>query len=129
MDKPTQYTKIRDDITNIYRDEEDLFGPLKNEKPDKTATKEERVLCNEHKKLVTRGYKQIQERIKDLRHGFSKAIVNGTSSGNGKFVYEHYDRLKQIWSASSNMEPLTCRIDTSSVNMTQITVNRTRWLG
>ena len=49
--------------------------PLENEKPDKTATKEERVLCNEHKKLVTRGYKQIQERIKDLRHGFSQAVV------------------------------------------------------
>ena len=42
------------------------------------------------------------------------------SSGSGKFVYEHYDRLKQIWGGSPNTKPLTCRIDTSSVNMTQI---------
>ena len=119
-DKPTQYTKIRDDMAGIYRDEEDLFGPLENEKPDKTATKEEKALFNDRKKLVTRGYKRIQEKIKDLRQGFSKAIVNGTRSGSGKFVYEHYDRLKQIWGGSPNTEPLTCGIDTSSVNMTQI---------
>ena len=119
-DKPTQYTEIRDDMANIYRDEEDLFGPLENEKPDKTATKEEKVLFNDRKKLVTRGYKRIQEKIKDLRQGFSKANVNGTRSGSGKFVYEHYDRLKQIWGGNPNTEPLTCGIDTSSVNMTQI---------
>ena len=119
-DKHTQYTKIRDDMADIYRDEEDLFGPLENEKPDKTATKEEKGLFNDRKKLVTCGYKRIQEKIKDLRQGFSKAIVNGTCSGSGKFVYEHYDRLKQIWGGSPNMEPLTCGIDASSVNMTQI---------
>ena len=119
-DKHTQYTKIRDDMADIYRDEEDLFGPLENEKPDKTATKEEKALFNDRKKLVIRGYKRIQEKIKDLRQGFSKAIVNGTRSGSGKFVYEHYDRLKQIWGGSPNTEPLTCGIDTSSVNMTQI---------
>ena len=58
-------------MADIYK-EEDLFGPLKNGKPPETA------LFDERKKLVTRGYKRIQEKIKDLRQGFSKAIVNGS---------------------------------------------------
>ena len=45
-------------MADIYRDEEDLFGPLENEKPDKTATKEEKALFNDRKKLVTHGYKR-----------------------------------------------------------------------
>ena len=119
-DKPAQYNKIREAMADIYKEEEDLFGPLKNEKPPETATKVERALFDERKKLVTRGYKRIQEKIKDLRQGFSKAIMNATRSGSGKLVYEHYDRLKQIWGGCPNTEPLTCGIDTSSVNTTQV---------
>ena len=103
-------------MTKLYADDEDLFGsPLLNSLTD-DVSKEEKQLFKQQKKDISRGYQQILEKIKDLRQGFSKAILNGTRSGSGKIVYEHFDRLKQLWGGCPNTKPLSCGVDTSSVN-------------
>ena len=66
-DKPAQYSKIREGMADIYKEEEDFFGPLAIEKLSENATKEEKALFNEQKKLFSRGYKRIQEKIKEIR--------------------------------------------------------------
>lgn len=115
-DKPAQYTKIREEMAKYYIDDEDLFGPDNLAKIAENSTKEEKKIYNAKLKLVNRGYQRIREKIKDLRQGFSKAVLNGTRSGSGKMVYDHYDKLKQIWGGCPNTEPLSTGIDTSSVN-------------
>ena len=71
---------------------------------------------NDKKKLVTRGYQRVREKIKDLRQGFSKAILSGTRSGSGELVYDNYDRLKQLWGGCPNTQPLSSEIDSNDVN-------------
>ena len=103
-------------MTKLYADDEDLFGsPLLNSLTD-DVSKEEKQLFKQQKKDISRGYQQILEKIKDLRQGFSKAILNGTCSGSGKIAYEHFDRLKPLWGGCRNTKPLSCGVDTSSVN-------------
>lgn len=115
-DKPAQYKNIREEMSKYYVDDEDMFGPESITKIAENATKEEKKIYNAKLKLVARGYQRIREKIKDLRQGFSKAVLNGTRSGSGKIVYDHYDRLKQIWGGCANTQPLSSGIDTSSVN-------------
>ena len=118
-DKPVQYNAIRDEMAKLYADDEDLFGsPSPNSLTD-DASKEEKQLLKQQKKDISRGYQRILEKIKDLRQGFSKAILKGTRSGSGKIVYEHFDRLKQLWGGCPNTKPLSCGVDTSSVNTNQ----------
>ena len=46
------------------------------------------------------------EKIKELRQGFSNAVISGTRSGSGKLVMEFYDTMVQIWGGSPATEPL-----------------------
>ena len=64
-DKPAQYSKIREAMAEIYEDDEDLFGPSGLDKIAENASEEEKTIYNEKKKTISRGYKRIQEKIKD----------------------------------------------------------------
>ena len=38
----------------------------------------------------------------------------GTRSGSGKIVFEHYDKLVQIWGGSASTKPLSFGVDADS---------------
>ena len=101
-EKPRMYSDIRSRIAMLYAETEDkMSGPVETTtattqhlsddelKSIKAATKKQR-------ELITRGRSRILEKIKDIRQNFSRAVVNGTRSGSGKIVYEHYDKLSLI---------------------------------
>ena len=61
----------------------------------------------------SRGKKWIQEKTKEIRQAFSKAVVSGPRSGSGKIVFEHYDNLLLIWGGLANSNPLPFGISSS----------------
>ncbi|XP_057305334.1 uncharacterized protein LOC130642262 [Hydractinia symbiolongicarpus] len=113
-DKPMQYKVIRTELAKLYQNEEEVFGPVED-----TSTELSQENVREMKKMIARGYQRVLEKIKDLRQGFSKAVISGTRSGCGRLVYEHYDSLKLLWSGSANTEPLPNGIDSADVNQTK----------
>ena len=72
----------------------------------------------EERKLIKTGYTRIQQKVKETRQSFSKAVITGSRSGSGKLVCEHYETLKSIWGGSSNIEPLSCGIDSTEIQET-----------
>ena len=54
---------------------------------------------------IQKGHQRIQEKIKEIRQNFSKAVTAGTRSGSGRIVYEFYDELIAIWGGSVASEP------------------------
>ena len=43
----------------------------------------------------------------------------GTRTGSGKIVFEHYDKLVQIWGGSASTEPLSFGVDADSFSEEQ----------
>ena len=70
---------------------------------------------NELKKIDI-GYKRIQNKIKDLRQGYSKAVLVGRRSGSGQLVCEFYDELTLIWAGAPNTQPLPMGISSSQIS-------------
>ena len=68
------------------------------------------------KSCIAKGYNRIVEKVKEIRHSFSKAVVSGTQSGCGKIVFEFYEKLITIWGGSANTEPLSFGISTETLN-------------
>ena len=58
----------------------------------------------------------MQEKLKEIRQSFSKAVTTGSRSGSGKIVLEHFDQLVQIWGGSPATESLTFGTNTDEVN-------------
>ena len=111
-DKVGLYREVRLAMAELYKNEEEQhFGPpvgavianATNEKDFREATK--------------RGLKRIQEKIKDIRQNFSKAVVSGSRSGSGKIVYEFYDKLITLWGGSANIEPLEFGVNGDSFDI------------
>ena len=50
---------------------------------------------------MTKGVKRINEKVKEMRRDFSKAVVTGTRSAV-EIVHEHYDRLASLWGDAAN---------------------------
>ena len=107
---------MREEMAKIYQDDEELFGPYSLIVIQENSSKEEKKAYNDKKKLVTRRYQRVREKIKDLRQGFSKVILSGTRGGSDELVYDNYDRLKQLWGGCPNTQPLSSRIDSNDVN-------------
>ena len=120
--KVTQYQHIRKEMGKIHPE---FFGlpeetaPLK---PVSEMTVDEKTAyekqSKEERKLIRTGYTRIQQKVKETRQSFSKAVVTGSRSGSGKLVYEHYETLKLIWGGSPNIEPLSCGIDSTEIQDT-----------
>ena len=51
----------------------------------------------EENSQIQRDHQRIQEKVKEIRQNFSKAVTAGKTSGSGKLVYEFYDELVHIW--------------------------------
>ena len=118
-DKSMQYKNIRLSMARIYNNNDPelpnylCFGPSSiKELPsnyDDLSTQEQKEAKNEikvSKELILKAHKRITEKIKEIRHNFSKAILSGRRSGSGKIIYEHYDKLILIWGSTPNVVPL-----------------------
>eukprot|EP00794_Sanderia_malayensis_P010301 gene10301-11364_t len=123
-DKIAQYRALRIKMAERFNqssNEELPFGPV-NVAPQRSGeyTEEEIKEYNKNmkqeQKQITTGYNRVQEKVKLIRQGFSKAIIAGTRSGSGKLICEHYDTLKNIWGGSPNSKPLSTGIHSSGIN-------------
>ena len=120
-DRPVQYNEIRREMAKLY---DDVFGPVCLPYRDKNEiTQEEekpwQIYFKEENEKIRKGHVRIQEKIKDIRQNFSKAVVAGTRSGSEKIVFEHYDKLVQIWGGSASTEPLSFGVDADSFSEEQ----------
>ena len=112
-DKTAQYLAARETMAAIYCDDETSFGPTEapnwrenfgqlSQEDQVTVKKEIKI----QKELTVKGKSRIQEKIKEIRQSFSKAVVSGSRSGSGKLVFEHYEKLVSIWGSFANIESL-----------------------
>ena len=121
-DKTTQYQHIRKEMAKIHPE---FFGLPEETAPFKPVcemTADEKAAygkqSKEERKLIKTGYTRIQQKVKETRQSFSKAVITGSRSGSGKLVCEHYETLKLIWGGSPNIEPLSCGIDSTEIQET-----------
>ena len=121
-DKVKQYEAVRQAMAKICIDKPSFLGPI-HMTPLDMANEDDheekaRVLKQkkEDKDMIKRGYNRVEEKLKEIRQSFSKAVTTGSRSGSGKLVLEHYDQLVQIWGGSPATEPLTFGTSTDQVN-------------
>ena len=121
-DKIKQYEAVRQAMAKVYIDKPSFFGPVCIT-PSDMANEDDleekaRVLKQqkEDKGMIKRGYNRVQEKLKEIRQNFSKAVTTGSRSGSGKIVLEHYDQLVQIWGGSPATEPLIFGTSADEVN-------------
>ena len=62
---------------------------------------------------IQKGHQRTQEKVKEIRQNFSKAVTAGRRSGSGKIVYEFYDESVRIWGDIHQLNPFG--IDTESL--------------
>ena len=127
-DRTVQYQHLRKKMAQKYNLDENFFGPEEeaiSPLPIKEMTEEQKTDFEKNQKIerqqIKQGDNRIQEKVKDMRQAFSKAICAGTRSDSGKLVYDHYDTLKLIWGGAPSSRPLTCGIDSYQVNSMAMT--------
>lgn len=118
-DVVAMYSKLREYMALAFDTE--CFGPVElpvQEESDSELTKEEekafQAEVTQAKSLIRKGYNRIKEKIRQIRKAYNKAVTNGTRSGSGKVVQEHYDELAQIWKGSPATEQLEFGISSNA---------------
>lgn len=113
-DKTKQYEAVRAVMAERFFDVEvTFFGPKDLDSVDENDRESSLKIIDEQKKQIQKGYGRVMEKIKELRQGFSHAVVTGTRSGSGKLVMEYYDVMVQIWGGSPATEPLPFGVQSS----------------
>ena len=121
-DKEDKGIDFEGDLVKLYGDirevmaakyDETNFGPVQlhasetdvndMSKEDYKAFKEK---FDKEQKLIKLGYERIKAKIKKIRASFQKAVLEGTRSGSGKVIKEHWDALIQIWGGAPGTVPL-----------------------
>ena len=121
--KAAQYSAVRETTGAIYCDDETLFGPTEapnwpenfgqlSHEDQVTVKKEIKI----QKELIVKGKRRTQEKTKEIKQSFSKAVVSGSRSGSDKLVFEHYEKLVSIWGGSANIEPLSFGISSGELD-------------
>ena len=109
-DKPLLYSEIRTSMAKLHPEGE-LFGLVEASILQGNLSVDDRkeLTCKIkiEKEMIAKGRNRIMEKIKETRQNFAKAVVSGTRSGSGGIVFEHYDRLVEIWGGSANTQPLS----------------------
>ena len=110
-DVVAMYSKLRECMALAFDTE--CFGPIDipvQEESDSVLSKEEEKIFQAQvalaKSQIKKGYNRIKEKIRQIRKAYNKAVTNGTRSGSGKIVQEHYDELAQIWKGSPATDKL-----------------------
>ena len=100
-DKPRLYKDIRFQMAKWYSEiDEEMFGPVElttatTQHISDEKLKNIKVIIKWQREVINRGRNRIQEKIKDIRQNYSKAVINGTRSGSGEIVYEHFESWHQ----------------------------------
>ncbi len=106
-DVVAMYSRLRERMALAF--DAEYFGPVDiPESSDEVLTKEEEKAFQAEvslaKSLIKKEYNRIKEKIRAIRKAYNKAVTNGTRSGSGKIVQEHYDQLAEIWKGSPATE-------------------------
>ena len=132
-DKCTQYKQLRISMAKLYSctDPEHpnflCFGPVSvtdvPENFDKLSLEEQEAIKADikiSKDLIAKAHKRVVEKVKEIRQNYSKAVVSGRRSGSGKMIYEHYDKLVQIWGSTPNVSPLKFGVSADNFKTIQV---------
>ena len=132
-DKCSQYKHLRISMAKLYSctDSEHpnflCFGPVSV--PDVPQNFHELSLEEQEaikadikvsKDLIAKAHKRVVEKIKEIRQNYSKAVVSGRRSGSGKLIYEHCDKLVQIWRSTPNVSPLKFGVSADNFKTVQV---------
>ena len=98
-DKPMQNKELQKKVTSIYENQDQsLFGMVKAEvlpEDFENLDIKEKVLAKAAGKdsegHIHKGNERIIEKVKEIRQNFSKTIIKGSRSRNGKLVFEFYE--------------------------------------
>ena len=120
-DKPSQYAFVRKRFGEDDEGMIEVFGPAEYTRfvvtEDVEEKKKQRTLYSEGKKLIERGYKRVQEKVKKIRQSFSDVVSKGgLSSGSPKVILANYDLLLQIYGGSASITPLEFGVSTDDTN-------------
>ena len=133
-DKPRMYSEIRKEMAGLYaKENQDHFGPVELttlERTDSENLSEEEIYSRreaikKEKEMISRGKNRIQEKIKEIRQNYSKAVKLGTRSGSGQIVFEHYEKLVGIWGGSASTEALPFGVQSDDFNHNEMEGGRT----
>ena len=116
--KIEQYKYVREEMARMFPDTTNkvFFGPVQVEVGEYEDENEKKIFVKNELKKIDIGYKRVQNKIKDLRQGYSKAVLVGRRSGSGKLVCEFYNELTLIWAGAPNTQPLPMGISSSQIN-------------
>ena len=111
------YSNVREQMASVF--DQEFFGPIDvPDAPKEKMTKEKEKAFNAEvsmaKSQIKKGCNRIKEKIRAIRKAYNKAVINGTRSGSGKVVQEHYDQLAEIWKGSPATEKLRFGISSNS---------------
>ena len=100
------YSKVRKMMANNFPPAD--FGPQTVQSEDIDSMDMQSQLAYRRKiqqfeKLKKEGYNRVKSKIKELRAGYKVAVDKGTRSGSGKLVYDHFEKLQQIWGGSPSV--------------------------
>ena len=100
------YSKVRKMMANNFPPAD--FGPqtVQSEDIDSMDMQSQlgyRRKIQQFEKLKKEGYNRVKSKIKELRAGYKVAVDKGTRSGSGKLVYDHFEKLQQIWGGSPSV--------------------------
>ena len=54
-----------------------------------------KAATKDSKQQIHKGTKGIMKKVKKMGQNFSKAIIKGSKSGNGKLIFEFYEKLQR----------------------------------
>ena len=55
---------------------------------------------------MKKGYERVKEKIRSLRQDYRTAVNEGTRSGSGRIVRDHWNELTSIWGGCPGTKPL-----------------------
>ena len=103
-----------------YQCHKECFGPAIAREDEDDLIKKKRDT-----KFITKVYQHILEKFKEIRQRFSKAVNSGALSRSEEIIYEHFEKLKQIWGGLPNIEPMPNSTNSNFVNFNVSAENRT----
>ena len=103
-----------------YQCHKECFGPAIAREDEDDLTKEKRDT-----RFITKVYQHILEKFKEIRQRFSKDVNSGALSRSEEIIYEHFEKLKQIWGGLPNIEPMPNSTNSNFVNFNVSAENRT----
>ena len=132
-DKCSQYKYLRISMAKLYSCTDSdhpnflCFGPVSvtdvPENFNELSLEEQEAIKTDikvSKDLVAKAHKRVVEKVKEIRQNYSKAVVSGRRSGSGKLIYEHYDKLVQIWGSTPNVSPLKFGVSADNFKTVQV---------